>query len=87
MTQSSDSNPTDKRVLTADGEQIGTVVRVEAGTMHVRPTDRLTDRLSERLGWTNGGEYTLDPVAVDRTTSDTVVLRPEFSRSFRGESS
>lgn len=66
-----------KRVVGADGEEIGTVDRVSANTAHLRPASGLSDRLRDRLGWEATGEntYELAHDQVERIESDEIRLK------------
>lgn len=49
-----------KDVVTADGEQIGTVQSVEGSKAHVKPAHDLNDSTRQRLGWTDMSDETYE---------------------------
>jgi hypothetical protein len=67
-----------KRVVTADGEPVGRVVRVVDGTAHVRPRPGLFGGCGSWLTetWGRADCLPLDPRCVDRIGADRVVLGP-----------
>lgn len=56
-----------KRVVNADGEEIGRVTDVRAGTAYVDPDPGLTDTVKSKLGWGDADEdtYALDESSVE----------------------
>ncbi|WP_408957592.1 hypothetical protein [Natrinema sp. 74] len=70
-----------KRVESADGEPLGTVVDVEAETARVEPDPELTDSITAVLDWDRGSEETvpLETDAVGEITADAVRIEAEFS--------
>ena len=65
-----------KRVVNADGDEVGMVADVEHGTAHVEPDPGITDSIKARLGWSESGEdtYPLQEEAVGRVTDDEIRL-------------
>ena len=63
-----------KRVVNADGDVIGVVETVEAGTPHVAPDPGLTDTIKATLGWGDADEdtYALDEANVESITDDEI---------------
>ena len=63
-----------KRIVNAEGEQIGIVESVEAGTAHVEPDPGMTDTIKSKLGWGDADEetYSLDQQNVESITDDEV---------------
>ena len=65
----------DKQVVTADGETVGTVRKVDQGVLHVEPSADLTERVRERLDWGDDQrDYTLQETQVEETTEREVRL-------------
>lgn len=66
-----------KRVVTADGEMVGTVEQVQGSRAHVRPGENLARSVRRRLGWSEEDEetYELQKRAVDRIESDEIRLK------------
>lgn len=69
-----------KRVVTSDGDMIGTVDRVSGSTAHVTPDQDLTQSIRRRLGWTEEGEdtYELQQSNVDRIDDDEIRLKSDL---------
>ncbi|TMT86071.1 hypothetical protein E2L06_05470 [Haloterrigena sp. H1] len=65
-----------KRVVNADGDEVGMVADVEHGTAHVEPDPGITDSIKATLGWSDSGEntYPLQEEAVGRVTDDEIRL-------------
>ena len=63
-----------KRIVNAEGEQIGIVESVEAGTAHVDPDPGVTDTIKSKLGWGDADEetYSLNERNVESITDDEV---------------
>ncbi|MDS0475540.1 hypothetical protein [Natrinema sp. 1APR25-10V2] len=70
-----------KRVESADGETLGTVVDVEAETAYVEPEPELTDSIRAVLDWNRdvGETVPLEDDAVGEITADAVRIDAEFS--------
>ncbi|WP_265110051.1 PRC-barrel domain containing protein [Halosolutus halophilus] len=65
-----------KRVVNAQGDEIGVVHDVERGTAHVKPDPGMTDTIKSKLGWGDADDetYALDADSVERITDDEVRL-------------
>ena len=65
-----------KRVVNADGDEVGMVADVEHGTAHVEPDPGITDSIKATLGWSDSGgdTYPLQEEAVGRVTDDEIHL-------------
>jgi len=63
-----------KRVVNANGEEIGVVQNVSSGTVHVDLSPGITDTIKSKLGWGDQDEetYTLDEDKVDTITDDEI---------------
>ncbi|RQG96593.1 PRC-barrel domain containing protein [Natrarchaeobius chitinivorans] len=63
-----------KRVVDADGEQIGIVETVEGGIPHVDPDPGMTDTIKSKLGWGDSDEetYRLNEQNVESITDDEI---------------
>ena len=66
-----------KRVIDANGNEIGIVSAVKGGRVYVEPDPALTDRIRSKLGWGDDGktDYPLDESQIDAITDDEVRLR------------
>ncbi|SEQ33969.1 hypothetical protein [Natrinema salaciae] len=69
-----------KRVVNADGDEVGMVADVEHGTAHVEPDPGITDSIKATLGWSDSGEstYPLQEEAVSRVTDDEIHLERDL---------
>lgn len=65
-----------KRVVNADGDEIGIVEHVEGSTVHINPDPGMTDTIRSKLGWGDSDEetYELDESNVDSITDDEIRL-------------
>ncbi len=65
-----------KRVVTADGDEIGTLEQASGATAHVKPSMDLSQSVRRRLGWAEDGQdtYELRTTKVDDIT-DVVTLK------------
>ena len=63
-----------KRVVNAEGEQIGIVESVKGGTPYVDPDPGVADTIKSKLGWGDADEetYTLDEKNIESITDDEV---------------
>ncbi|WP_222919317.1 hypothetical protein [Natrinema sp. SYSU A 869] len=70
-----------KRVVNANGDEVGMVADVEHGTAHVEPDPGITDSIKATLGWSDSGEstYPLQEEAVSRVTDDEIHLENDLS--------
>ncbi|MFC7137824.1 hypothetical protein ACFQRB_20515 [Halobaculum litoreum] len=65
-----------KRVVTADGNEVGTIRGAAGSTAHVAPVRGLTRSVRRRLGWgTNTDTYELPTTAVATIGEDVVTLK------------
>lgn len=69
-----------KKVLTADGEMVGTIEDVKGRSAHVKPDAGLGQSTRQKLGWTKEGEevYELRHSNVDKISDDEIHLRSNF---------
>lgn len=74
--QAVDGSLQGKRVLTSDGEDLGTVASVRSGTMYVDLDPGIGDRVLARIGWdaATQTDYPLRTDEIERVTADTVHL-------------
>ncbi|WP_129114266.1 PRC-barrel domain containing protein [Halegenticoccus tardaugens] len=65
-----------KRVVDAEGDEIGRVVEVSHGTAYVDPDPGLTDAIMSKLGWSDADEdsYPLQENAVGEVADDEIRL-------------
>lgn len=65
-----------KSVVSADGDEIGTVERVSGSTAHVKPAADLSQSIRRRLGWSEEDQetYHLENSQVERITDDEIQL-------------
>lgn len=66
-----------KQVVNADGERLGTVTEVQAGTAYVDVGPELTDTVRSKLGWgaAEQEDYALQQDLVDVITDDEIRLK------------
>lgn len=66
-----------KDVVNTNGDQIGIVTKVEAGTAYVDPDPNLTDTLKSQLGWGDTDEkaYPIDDTNVKAITDREIRLK------------
>lgn len=66
-----------KRIVNANGDEVGIVEHVEAGEVYVQPDPGITDTITSKLGWGDADEetYTLDTDNVEAVTDDEIRLR------------
>lgn len=66
-----------KRVVDADGHDVGRVTEIRHGTAYVDPDPSLTGTILSKLGWadTDEDDYPLQEDAVEDVTDDEVILR------------
>lgn len=72
--QSSDEG---KTVRTQEGDDVGTIDKVEEKMARVTPDTGLTESIRNRLGWTSEDQdrYELDHSDVDKISDDEVRLK------------
>ncbi len=65
-----------KRVVTKDGDRIGTIDEIDGNEAHVKPKRGLADSIRQRLGMESETDmYVLEQNDVDRFTDDEVRLK------------
>lgn len=66
-----------KRVVNANGDEIGMIKSVSGGTAHVEPDPGMTDTIKSKLGWGDSDEdtYPLDDDQVESISDDEVRLQ------------
>ncbi|SEP61521.1 PRC-barrel domain-containing protein [Natrinema salaciae] len=66
-----------KRVVNANGDEIGMVKNVSGGTAHIDPDPGMTDTIKSKLGWGDHDEetYPLDDDHVESITDDEIRLQ------------
>ena len=66
-----------KRVLTADGDMVGTIDSVKGTTAHVTPDAGLSKSIRRRLGWSEADQetYELRKSKVDKIEGDEIHLK------------
>ena len=77
MTRDFRSEDEGKRLVTADGDAIGTIERASGSMAHVKPEGDMSQSVRRRLGWAEDGDdtYELQTSNVDRIDSDEVRLK------------
>jgi len=65
-----------KKVIGADGDEVGRVVEVSHGTAHVEPDPDISDTIMTKLGWGSRGEdtYPLQEERIESVTDDEIRL-------------
>jgi hypothetical protein len=65
-----------KRVVNAEGDEIGIIETVEGGSAYVNPDPGVTDAIKSKLGWGDSDEesYELADRNVETVTDDEVRL-------------
>jgi len=65
-----------KRIVNADGDEIGIIETVERGSAYVNPDPGITDTIKSKLGWGDSDEesYELAEPNVETVTDDEVRL-------------
>jgi len=66
-----------KRVVSANGDDIGMVTEVRDDTAHVDPDPGITDTIRSKLGWGNADQenYMLPSDQISTITDDEIRLR------------
>ncbi|WP_255196159.1 PRC-barrel domain containing protein [Halorarius litoreus] len=69
-----------KKIINADGNEIGVVSGIRNGVAYVDPDPGITDKVMSRLGWgdTDDDDYRLHPEKIDRVTDDEIHLRRDL---------
>ena len=77
MVRNFQSGDEGKRVVTADGDTVGTVERASGLSVYIKPENDLSQSVRRRLGWSEEGEdtYRLQKSKVDGITDDEIQLR------------
>lgn len=76
MVRNFDDSDEGKRIVTADGDEVGMVSRAEETRLHVTPAENLSRSVRRRLGWAEGeDEYVLRKSKVDSIAGDEIHLR------------
>lgn len=70
-------NDVGKRVVNADGDEIGTVTAVRHGTPYVDPDPGMFDEIKAKLGWedVDDDDYPLQQSEVSEVTDEEIRLR------------
>lgn len=68
------------KVMTADGDMVGTIDRISGNNAYVKPDRNLSDSIRRQLEWTEEGKttYELNHDAVDNIKDDGVHLKSNF---------
>lgn len=68
------------KVMTSDGDVVGTIENVSNKRAYVKPDTGLSDSLRRQLDWTdeNQSTYELDHDAVDQIKDDGIHLKSNF---------
>lgn len=66
-----------KRVVNANGDEIGMVSDVRGGTAYVDPDAGITDKITSKLGWSDrdDDDYPLDRSKIDVVSEDEIRLK------------
>lgn len=69
-----------RKVMTADGDMVGTIDRISGNRAYVKPDRKLSDSIRRQLEWTEEGKntYELDHDAVASIKDDGVHLKADF---------
>lgn len=69
-----------KRVMTADGDVVGTVEEASENTARVRPAENLSRSIRRRLGWSEEDEesFELDHSKVEQISGDEIRLKRDL---------
>ncbi|WP_276301575.1 hypothetical protein [Halorussus lipolyticus] len=76
MTEPLTESDEDKRVVSADGELLGKIAKVDQGVAHLDPEEDY-EAIQSYLDWENDSDegYTFQETAVEEVTDEKVVLR------------
>jgi len=74
-TQINDSDE-GKKVVNANGDEVGIVAEVTSGAAHVNPDPDITDSIKSKLGWEEAGAdtYMLPESEIEEITDDQIRL-------------
>lgn len=77
MVREFQSGDVGKRVVTSDGDEVGTIEKIESNMATVRPESSLAQSIRRRLGWTEESEdvYELRHSRVQDISGDEVHLK------------
>lgn len=76
MTRDFESSDEGKTVMTADGDRVGTIEKIDGSTAHVRPDQNLSRGTRRRLGWAEDDDMgELQHSEVDKISGDEVHLK------------
>jgi hypothetical protein len=65
-----------KRIVTADGDEVGMVSRAEGTRLHVTPSENLSRSVRRRLGWSeDDDDVVLRKSKVDSIAGDEIHLK------------
>jgi sporulation protein YlmC with PRC-barrel domain len=65
-----------KTVVTADGDEVGTIEKIEGDMAHVRPKGSLSRSIRRRLGWAEDEDaYEIEHSRVQQISGDEVHLK------------
>ena len=66
-----------KTVVTADGDEVGTIQKIEGEMAHVKPKGSLSRSIRRRLGWAEDDQdvYEVDHASVQQISGDEVHLK------------
>lgn len=69
-----------KRVVNANGDEIGMVSDVRGGTAYVDPDPGITDTITSKLGWSDRDEddYPLDRSSIEMISDDEIRLKRDL---------
>lgn len=74
-----DESTEGKRVLDADGAEVGVVSGIRDGQAYVDPAPGVTGHTSSKIEWDAGdGEYPIPPESIERITDDEVHLDKDY---------
>lgn len=78
MVRAFNSDDEGKRVINDNGEEIGSIDRVEKDMAHITPASGLSSQTRQRLGWEEGeASYILEHDTVEDIGDDEVTLKSE----------
>ncbi|WP_135854634.1 PRC-barrel domain containing protein [Halorussus salinus] len=69
-----------KRIVSHDGETVGTVTKVDQGVAHVDPEDPETSQQYLDRADSSDEDYTVQETAVEEATADEIVLKKDGER-------
>jgi hypothetical protein len=75
------SNDEGKRIVTTDGDVIGSVVRIEAGDAHVRPKPELWEGCGSWIMGYRCGAFRLNEEHVESITDERIIIATTESDS------